>query len=49
MPSSVLNIAFGVTGQTATQGAFVQWLHMTGMTHCVVFGNVPSVLIRKSA
>jgi hypothetical protein len=48
-PSGVLNIAFGVTGQAATQGASVQWLHSTGITQCFVFGKVPSVFMTKSA
>ncbi len=49
MPSGVLYIAFGVTGQASTHGALLQWLHSTGITECVTFGNVPSVFIRKSA
>ena len=49
MPSGVLNIAFGFTGQAATQGASVQWLHSTGMTQCVTSGKVPSVFMMKSA
>ncbi len=48
-PSGVLNIAFGSTGQALTQGASLQWLHSTGITQCVVSGNVPSVCITKSA
>jgi len=34
---------FGVTGQTSTQAALLQWLHSTGMTQWVTFGNTPSV------
>ena len=49
MPSGVLNIAFGVTGQALTQGASVQWLHSTGITQCVMLGNFPSVFMTKSA
>ena len=49
MPSGVLNIALGVTGHAATQGASLQWLHSTGITQCVTLGNVPSVRITKSA
>ena len=49
MPSGVLYIALGVTGQAATQGASVQWLHSTGITQWVTFGKVPSVFMRKSA
>ncbi len=49
MPSGVLYIAFGETGQALTHGASVQWLHSTGSTRCVTFGNVPSVCIMKSA
>src|SRR3972149_4186114 len=49
MPSGVLDTAFGETGQTATQGASVQWLHSTGITTCTAFGKVPSVFMRKSA
>lgn len=49
MPSGVLNIAFGSTGQTFTHGASLQWLHSTGITNCLVLGNVPSLAIRKSA
>jgi hypothetical protein len=50
MPSGVLNIAlFGFTGQALMQGASVQWLHSTGITKCVTFGNVPSVRMMKSA
>src|SRR3990167_1450087 len=49
MPSGVLYTAFGETGQTATQGASVQWLHSTGITTCTAFGKVPSVFMRKSA
>src|SRR3989304_4451579 len=49
MPSGVLNIAFGVTGHTSTQRAFVQWLQSTGITRCIAFGKVPSVFMTKSA
>ena len=49
MPSGVLNIAFGLTGHALTHGASVQWLHSTGITQCVVLGNVPSDFITKSA
>src|SRR3970282_1414135 len=48
-PSGVLYTAFGVTGQTLTQGASVQWLHSTGITTCIAFGKIPSVFMRKSA
>ena len=48
-PSGVLNIAFGVTGQAATQGASVQWLHSTGSVVWVTCGKRPSVLVTKSA
>src|SRR5512134_3259077 len=49
MPSAVLYMAFGLTGQASTHAALLQWLHSTGMTQWVVFGNVPSVFITKSA
>jgi hypothetical protein len=52
MPSGVLYSALfglGVARQAFTQGASLQWLHITGITVCCTLGNLPSVLIRKSA
>jgi hypothetical protein len=42
IPSAVLNMALGVTGQALTQGALEQWLQSTGRAVKEAFGNFPS-------
>jgi hypothetical protein len=43
MPSAVLNMAFGSTGQASTHGALLQWLQSTGNVRYLVSGKVPVV------